>query len=125
MKATNVNHSDMQSALATVNSLYDGNVIFNRFDAVRNGFNFTLRVKSSKAPGHKVSYMGRHITSACWHVHRDFMIALFDVQPDAVIKSHLAVYRGRGEFHRLYPDTGNQNIGSMVSPLSFQHACEC
>jgi hypothetical protein len=125
MKVTNVSASDMSAAMAEVNKAYDGNVMFNRFDSLRNGFNFTLRVRSSKAPGHRVSHTGRRIPSACWHVHRDFMRALFALQPDATIRSHLACYKGKNGFERDYPATGSKNIGSIMQPLYFEEACEC
>lgn len=125
MKINTVSMNDMQAALNTVNRAYDGNVTFNRLDQSWRNINFTLRVKSSKGPGHRVSHTGRRIPSACWHVHRDFMKAIFDIAPDAVLRSCRAVYRGKDGFERDYPATAHINIGSMMQPLSFANACEC
>jgi hypothetical protein len=125
MKINTVSLQDMQSALVTVNAKYNDNVCFNRLDQSGRNINFTLRVKSSKLPGHRVSHGGRHIPSACWHVHRDFMKAIFDLSPTAVIRSCHAVYEGKEGFEQNYPKTGGINIGSVMSPLHFCEACEC
>jgi hypothetical protein len=126
MNIKHVTTAQMETALATVNASYEGNVIFNRYDVERNGtINFTLRVKDSKAPGHRRSHMGRRIPAACWHVHRDFMAAVFDLAPDAVLRSCRACYKGKDGFERDFPATGFANIGSMMQPLAYADACDC
>jgi hypothetical protein len=121
----NVTVTQMEVALAIANRAYDGNLQFNRFEPRAKCIGFTLRVKSSKAPGHRLSYSGRHLTAACWHAHRDFMRAIFDIAPNAVLRSCHAVYDGVAMFEANYRDTGYKNIGSMMQPLDFQNACEC
>ena len=47
----------------------------------------------------------RRVAAVCWHGHRDFMRAVFDINPDARLKSALADYRGRDDFERHYQST--------------------
>ena len=115
----------MNTAMRQTNSQYKRNIEFERFEPIRNGFNFTLRVKSSKGLGHRLGFTGRNMAKACWHVHRDFMKNIFKLRPDATIVSCHAVYDGIGDFEAKFSDTGYANIGSIMSPLQFQDACEC
>lgn len=105
---------------------YQGNVIFNRTPE-QNGRSlvFTLRCNDSKGPGHRIGRSGRRMVSACWHVHRDVMQAIFDVFPNARIKSSVADYRGTDDFERSFPDTYYKNIGSQIEPTYFGDACDC
>lgn len=125
MKIKNVSATQMEIALMRANYKYDNNLRFNRFDVNSQSIDFTLRVQSSKGPGHRLSHSGRRMVAACWHAHRDFMRAIFDIAPDAVLRSSMAVYRGKAGFEASYPDTGFRNIGSMMSPVNFKDACEC
>ncbi len=116
----------LHEALAHVNTLYDGNACFNRYpETVRGAVCFTLRVRDSKLAGHRVSNTGRRSPSACWHLHRDFMIALFDLAPTAKLKSAMATYTGRDNFRDTFEDTGYQNLGSQFSPMYARDACDC
>jgi hypothetical protein len=108
----------MEAALAIVNGKYAGNITWKRFDDGRT-INFTLTVKSSKAPGGRLGPSGRRVAAACWHVHGDFFDALFEVCPDAVIVS-----MGK----KITKDEGNwqdQNIGSAYLPFMYSEACDC
>jgi hypothetical protein len=118
MKAKNTNRNDMERALAIVNKKYAGNIKWNRFDDGKT-INFTLTVKSSKAPGGRRAPSGRRVAAACWHVHGDFFDALFGICPDAVIVS-----MGR----KITKDEGNwqdRNIGSVYMPFMYSEACDC
>lgn len=85
-------------------NLYHDNVIIRDWKYLsKNCLQFTLRVKSSKEPGHRTSYSGRRIPSACWHVHRDVFRAIFDRFPEARIVSAHADYRGGKRFLREIP----------------------
>ena len=118
--------AQMESALATANKAYDGNLTFKTFVPQNNGgVHFTLTVRDSKAPGARRSHTGRRIAAACWHAHRDFMAAIFDLAPDAVLRSYLAVYKGKSGFERDYPATGYANISSIMQPMEHRHACDC
>jgi len=125
MIVRNVTESEMNEALRLTNVDYQNNVLFKTFAPKGNGYTFTLRVASSKGLGHRISHMGRRIPSACWHVHRDFMKNLFNLNPNAKIISCHAVYDGIKGFENNYLATGYKNIGSIMQPLSFADACEC
>lgn len=61
----------------------------------------------------------------CWHGHRDFMRALFKVNPDARIASGSADYQGSADFETSYRESGTRNIGSQMEPMWFASACSC
>jgi len=64
----------------------------------------------------------RRIAAVCWHGHRDFLRALFRLQPDARVKSALADYRGSEDFERSYRATfGSGNDYH----LAYGQACNC
>jgi hypothetical protein len=122
----NVSEQDLNDALKTINKKYDGNVIWNRFDRQGNQFAVTLRVESSKKPGHSLGHMQssktgeyRRLTSACWHVHGDFFDALLSINPKAVIKS-----AGK----TIDVDGGNWqdwSAGSIMYPRRASEKCDC
>ena len=68
---------------------------------------------------------GRKIAAVCWHGHRDFMRAIFALDPEARIKTAWADYRGSQLFEDIFPQTGDRNIGSMIYPISARNACAC
>lgn len=77
---------------------------------------------STMRPGIHYQHTGRKIAAVCWHGHRDFMLALFRLAPDARIKTALADYRGADDFERKYRQTyGNGNHYN----LSYGQACNC
>jgi len=94
MQAKNVTSQQMHEALEVINKkYYADNVIFNRFEQKGKTIHFTLRVRSSKGPGHRLGHIypwdsafeRRRLTSACWHVHGHFFDALLEINPAAVI----------------------------------------
>jgi hypothetical protein len=46
-----------------------------------------------------------------------------EVNPNAVIRSGLAVYKGVDGFEETYPATAHQNIGSMFQPAYMPEQC--
>ena len=110
----------VEAALAVTNEKYEGNLCWNR-DPERKGkrIHFTLRVKDSKGAGHRRSFTGKRMPSACWHVHGDFFDAVWQLQSDAVIWA--------GELRMEGPSDNwqDRNIGSQVQPLYFSEACDC
>ena len=126
MKLKNVSENQLLSALLEVADQYDANVIFNREPERKGNFlHFTLKVKDSSGPGARRSHSGRKLASACWHVHRDLMMLIFDRHPDAILVTALARYEGRDDFYNKFEATGNVNIGSQFQPITMQDACEC
>lgn len=127
MKVTGLDITQLRQVMRDATTrYYNDNLTFNRLDS--NGgkwVNFTLRVVSSKGPGHRISMMGRHITAACWHAHRDFMIELFEQYPKAQLISCYANYRGKASFRAQFEETGYKNIGSIMQPLMMNEACGC
>lgn len=123
MIAKNCSTKDMERALSGVNKKYKGNVEFNRFEPHGKHIAFTLRVKSSKGPGHRVGfYNSRRLVSACWHVHGHFFEELFKVNPEAVVISR---WVENGKITRYGGNWQDRNIGSMMRPLMLSEACDC
>ena len=122
MEIKRVNLYHLEQALAEVNKKYDNNVIFNRLEPLNKSctrWRVTLRVKNSHGKGARLSVTGRHLVSACWHVHGDFFDALLKIKPDAVIKTvHGTIDRNGGNWE-------DWNIGSLLNPVYYSEACEC
>lgn len=86
---------------------------------------FTLRVADSKKAGARRSGRGRRTVSACWHVHRDIMMKIFGLNPNANLKTVMAHYKDKVSFYDLYPETANTNVGSQMQPAYPEELCEC
>lgn len=61
----------------------------------------------------------------CWHGHYAFMQSIFDINPDARIKSHMADYCGLQDFLSSADETGEKNMGSPNDPLEYRKTCDC
>lgn len=91
----------------------------------------TLRVKDTSGPGARRAARpskggkGRRLIAACWHAHRDVMLAIFNVNPDARITTMMADYRGIDGFLRHYLDTAGHNVGSVMEPARYARLCDC
>lgn len=81
---------------------------------------FTIETRDAWAYGSRVAHSGRHMRKASWEAHRDVMRALFRLDPDAVIRTALATYRGADDFERQYERTGNKNVGSQARPRTMR-----
>jgi len=77
---------------------------------------FTIRTRDSYKHGSRTSASGRHMPKASWEAHRDVMRALFDVWPEASLRTALATYVGKEGFERDFPATANHNVGSNYQP---------
>jgi len=120
MIAKNVTKEELEQALDSINVLYDNNVCWNRPPEKKGrGWLFTLRVHSSKGPGHRLGYTGRRMASACWHVHGEFFDALLKINPDAVITTCRHTINSAGG------NWADYNIGSQWRTLYASAACEC
>lgn len=127
VRADSLGLSKMYEVLRLLNTVYEDNVRWKREPEWKNGWiHFTLRVASSRGPGHsRAFYQGRRSVAACWHTHRDFMRILFTLYPDAVLVSRMARYEGADGFRRTFNATGYANRGSMMQPLCARDACDC
>lgn len=131
MLAKNTTIEQLEKALQTINQRYDNNIYWNRApEPIGKQIRFTLRVKSSKGKGAKLSYSAysntRRTSSACWHVHGDFFDALLEIEPKAIITS-------KGNLLKIYRDNtgtiqGNWrdwNVGSIAFPVMYSESCLC
>lgn len=129
MIAKNVTKDELYLAMDKVNELFENNITWNREpEKIGKRFQFTLYTKSVEKPGHRLGlpsptydaiYKPRRLRSACWHVHGEFFDALFDINPDAVIRSNGKV---------VDIDNGNWidwNAGSQMYPVYMSELCEC
>ena len=150
MIARNCTESDLREALRRINETsdynnlmgpsgnFEGNVKFKKLERNGKGFTFTLTVNHStdgkgknktSAPGARINAMnGRHIASACWHVHGRFFHALLDINPVARVFSSF-YKRIDGTYHGWITKEGGKwidgNIGSMMYPCMMSESCEC
>lgn len=79
---------------------------------------FTLKAVNSRAYGARTSWQGRHGPYASWEAIRDVLREVFHHFPQANIYTMLADYKGQEGFEREFPKTGEQNIGSVVYPVT-------
>lgn len=99
---------------------YGGNVYAVITWARGSRVRFTLETKDAWARGSRTAASGRHMRKASWEAHRDVLQALFDLDPDATIRTALATYRGREDFKRQFPTTAHKNVGSVMQPVTFR-----
>ncbi|KKM00093.1 hypothetical protein LCGC14_1807910 [marine sediment metagenome] len=131
MKAYGVGVKEIQKAIEAANHFYGGNIQEKRLDAAKHGAVFTLTVKDSAKPGHRLGHarngsgQRRRIAAACWHVHRDVLTALFQQNPEARVKSMQADYTSKQNFEESFESSGLHNAGSMADPIFYQDLCDC
>lgn len=133
MLAKNTTMNDLYKAMRAINKKYDDNITWNRVpEYYSKQIRFTLKVKSSKGLGAKLSYGGcdkpRRTVAACWHVHGDFFDILLGICASAEITTNT-----NRSVTKVYVDNdgdviGNWHdwsIGSMMFPVMFSESCEC
>jgi len=125
MKIAGIEPRALRTIMFDATFKYNNNLEFKRFETKGKWIHFTLRVKNSRGPGHKISHSGRHIVAACWHAHRDFMKEVFNQFPNAQLISCFANYNGKTSFENQFEKTGQINIGSPYRPLRMDEACAC
>ena len=67
----------------------------------------------------------RRINAVCWHGYRDMMAALYELDPNARIKTSMADYRNKLDFENRYEETGYRNVGSIMEPRMYREMCGC
>lgn len=108
------------------------NLMFNRCDPEGRGFRVTLRVKSSKGDYHRraannpfTGKRGRRLVAACYHGHYAFMERLFDLAPEAIIRSAMATFKGVEDFEEKAEEVECRNVGAPIYPTYYGDACDC
>lgn len=85
-----------------------------------NRVRFTLETRDAWKHGSRTSASGRHMRKASWEAHRDVLKALFELDPEATIRTALATYRGKADFEHQFPATAHKNVGSIMEPRTFR-----
>jgi hypothetical protein len=63
--------------------------------------------------------------AVCWHGHRAFMRAVYQLEPEAIIATSMARYTSARQFEATHESTGNRMVGSQADPVSFAELCDC
>lgn len=135
MQITGITPDQFEYACAQAAKLYEGNLRA-EFGSRQSETRFRARVVpwhsgagelplGVPAPGARLSWNGRRIKASCWHAYRDVMYEVFKINPNARVATALAIYRGLEGFEANYPQTADQNIGSVFSPAYMPDLCEC
>lgn len=136
MIITGITTAEFEQAVAKAGALYEDNLRpeFGREYSARR-FNATVKLKvtgyqmgfptQELAPGQNRSASGRRTAAVCWHVYRDVLIEVFNINPDAKVATMYAKYYGSEAFYELFPATGSINRGSMFAPIGASQTCDC
>lgn len=135
MEIRGLSLEQIEQAVETASLHYNGNLEMSSYSDPLNkrgdAWRVRFGVKSARRPGSRVSnnpYMDKpkRIASACWHAHRDIFRAIFDINPDARIKTALAEYHGSDDFEDKFPATAYGNGHALAAPISnIGDACNC
>jgi hypothetical protein len=136
-----IEEQDLRAALEVANYTYQGNLYFKEgpqsITADSMSWRLRLSVKDPEGPGgrHWVLWSWwdrswwnlkeRYSRSACYHVHRDFLYALYERAPHARVVTSLAVYQGLRNFESSYRRVGKLNVGTFFEPVRFEACCDC
>ena len=113
-----------------------------RPDNVRRKGNYTLFVlrmgtstpspRTRKAnPNHPALHYRKHgyskdyTLAVCFHGHKEFMDRIFEINPNAVIRTCKAAYLGVNDFANKFESVGNTNAGSILYPMRYRDMCDC
>lgn len=132
MQITGITPDQFIDAVAKAGVQYDDNLVA-EITSVQSPTRFRARVvprhssfaPKTPAPGARLSWQGRCVKAACWHAYRDAMYAIFAINPKARIQTSMATYKGLEGFEDIYPNTADQNIGSMMQPAYMPDLCDC
>lgn len=112
LRSETITHSDLQSLAEKL-----GMEIYNyRRDSRQRTADvqlFTLRPINETYRAY--SDEGRKLWAVSWEGHRDFMVELFDMDPEASLKSALATYKGRQDFWDGHAATRHDRRAKTVS----------
>ena len=122
---TSLTERDLTLVIANVSGNYAGNVTAEIRPLTRTTSNVKVRTRSSREIGSRRSWTGRRGPWACWHVFRDVIGGIMEVDETATVSTSLVTYRGREDFLTKFPETAWQNVGSMVHPVYMVELCDC
>jgi hypothetical protein len=94
--------------------------------ADRNRYRFLLRPIGEtyrlvrEDPYTKNGY--RRVWAVSWRGHRDFMRAVYALDPNATFRTAIDTWRDSDDFENRHAASGERNIGSMVAPQSYRDA---
>jgi hypothetical protein len=129
MQISGIDLAAFSRIVATVSAKYGDNIVVRDtardLTIIKPRCSASVRAVSSRGEGARLSRSYRHMPAACWHVYRDILIGIFDVNPDTVVRTLLTEYRGKSGFESNYPPTARQNIGSEFMPVTMPELCEC
>lgn len=112
------NIEQLQQALTVANVEYRGNLAIADDKPIgKSAYRARLVARKSREYGARTSASGRHGPFASWEAHRDFLRALFVVNPRAVVITSMARYTAEN-FETVFPPTGEKNIGSHFHPVT-------
>ncbi len=101
-------------------------------NATGSGYRFTIRPHAD--PERRERYRrrsagytsrGRKVHAVCWHGHRDFFRAVFELAPAAKARTAFARYDGAEDFESSFRATADHQIGPEVAPITIAEACSC
>jgi len=94
--------------------------------ADRNRFKFLLRpIGETYRLIREDSYTRsgyRRVWAVSWRGHRDFMRAVYALDPNATFRTAIDTWRDSEDFENRHEASGFRNIGSMISPQSYRDA---
>ncbi|AYN57992.1 hypothetical protein HWB90_gp042 [Mycobacterium phage Fowlmouth] len=136
MQITGITVKDFHLAIAKANIKYDNNLtafIGTEYSNTRFIGRVVLRETGFQkfgkgtdlASGQRRSSQGRRINAVCWHAYRDVLVEVFNINPDAKVRTREAKYLGKESFYANFPNTAHSNLGSLFQPLCYADACDC
>ena len=127
MIITGLTCSELHEVVAKLNTTeYDGNIVVENCESKNQKgtrISVKLGVADSRKHGARRAWSGRHGKWLCWHGFRDVFREALKVNPEAVIRTGKAVYKGAEGFENTYPSTADQNVGSMFQPAYMPEMC--
>ena len=126
--STELSHKELSAIMTRVSEDYYGGYLTFELEDLhgvrRNRYRFKMGATSGK-PGSRTSASGRRGPWACWDAFRDVLAGIYIADPNALIRTGMATYKGAHDFLNKYPYSGDRNVGSMVAPVRYDDLCDC
>lgn len=104
----------INAAFQAVQERYEGNIIWLKCQSCKCGYAIRLGVSDMRGSGSRITPSGRPVRWANWHVIRDFLQVLFELEPNAKVKTILECYNGLHGFNKKYGQTYFVPVGMGV-----------